>query len=406
MKKKPLIVIGIGLEGRDSLSPRGLMYLHMADELWGNKRLLAGFSDLEIPKVELGEKLIQNLEILQNRDPDKKIVLLASGDPGFYGLGSTLFKLFPEEKIILIPQTGLLQEAFAAAGYSWEDAVLLSAHATLNSDLINTVKRNRKVGILTSPENTPSVISRKLYQAGLRDGIVFVFENLGMDCQNRFQGSIKECASRSFSDLNVMLLIRNKDWQPDQEGVVRQDDAYAHRNGLITKRDIRILCLDRMTIRPADIIWDIGAGSGALSIEAAERAWKGKVFSFEKDSDCIEFIRKNQERFYVQNLEIVPGAAPESLRNQPLPRTVFIGGTGGNLIQILDYLAENMVKPWNLVMNFTVLENLTAAAHWFKEHGYEPEILQADIKYTAKIEAGMRLVPQNPVFILSLSVGL
>jgi precorrin-6Y C5,15-methyltransferase (decarboxylating) len=158
-----------------------------------------------------------------------------------------------------------------------------------------------------------------------------------------------------------------------------------------------------MKIRPKDIIWDIGAGSGALSIEAAERAWKGKVFSFEKDPGCIEFIRQNKERFSAQNLEIIPGTAPEILKDQPLPQTVFIGGSGGNLLQILDHLAEHLPRPWNLVMTFAILENLTAATYWCNSRKLVPEILQADLKYAAKIESGMRLVPQNPIFILSLS---
>ncbi len=405
VEKKPLVVIGVGIEGRAGLTPRALQRILSADELWGNDRLLSQFQDLKIAKVSLSENLLQKIESLPLREADKAIVLLASGDPGFYGLGSTLLRKFPEEKIQLIPQPGFLQEAFSAAGIAWEDAALLSAHSGIHADLIHHLRRQRKIGILTSPKNTPANLARLMLDSGLAEGMIYVLENLGMEDQRIFQGSVAECASRTFADLNVMLIVRDETWQAIPEGAIRPDEAYARRNGLITKRDVRLLCLDRLQIRPDDTVWDIGAGSGALSIEAAERARKGKVFSFEKDTECIRLIQTNRERFHVRNLKIIAGEAPESLTDHPLPQRVFVGGSGGYLTEILDFLLARLKKPWNLVMTFAILDNLLIAVNFLRAYGFNPEIVQADFKYTAKIENGLRLVPQNPVFILSLTIG-
>ncbi len=404
VEKKPLTVIGIGIAGRAGLAPDILQLIRSTDELWGSDRLLAQFADLAIPKVSLNEKLTEKIKDLPQREAGKGIVLLASGDPGFFGLGSTLLRKFPQEQIRLIPQPGFLQEAFAAAGVPWDDAALLSAHHGIQSDLVHHLRRQRKLGILTSPQNPPDKIARLMLDCGLDQGCIFVFENLGMLNQRVFRGSAAECASRSFADLNVMLILRDASWQGVPEGALRPDETYARRNGLITKRDIRLLCLDRLQIRPDDIIWDIGAGSGALSIEAAERAWAGKVIAFEKDPECLSMIQTNREQFHVPNLELVSGIAPDSLPGHPLPQRVFVGGNGGRLTEILAFLLESLKRPWTLVMTFAILENLLTALTFLRTHGFEAEVMQADLKYTATIQDGVRLVPQNPIFILSLTL--
>jgi len=191
------------------------------------------------------------------------------------------------------------------------------------------------------------------------------------------------------------------DWQPPALAAPRPDDAYAHRNGLITKADIRALCLSRLALREMDMIWDIGAGSGAVSIEMAEQAWRGQVFAIEKDPEGLAFIRQNMARWGALNVEVVAGEAPAALAGLPAPSAVFIGGSGCQLETILRQVAQAALPGCRVTATFALLENMLEAFQWMKGAGWNPSLAQAQLAYGAAIAEGTRLVPVNPVFIVS-----
>lgn len=398
---EPVVVIGVGVEGVGSLTPQALMHIEQADQLWGSERLLALLPNFAGKRVTLTKGIVAMLETLKTRPEQTRIVLVASGDPGFFGLGSTLLRILSPDEVVLIPQVSTLQTAFARARLSWQDAHFTSAHARPLAEVIGLARRFRKLGILTDPQNTPAQIAAKMLAAGVSDCRAIVCENLGEAREAITDTRLSALIGRSFSDLNVLLLVQDEDWQPTPLLHPRLDSAYAHRNGLITKMDVRTLCLSRLKLCETDVIWDIGAGSGAVSIEMAELAWRGRVFAVERDVECLGYLQENTTRFGVLNVDIVAGEAPGVLQGLPPPNAVFLGGSRGQIGEILTTIAEAARPGCRLTATFAILENMLEAYQWLKESGWAPALTQVQLSYGAPLADGLRLAPLNPIFIVN-----
>ncbi len=404
-----MTIIGIGRTGTDGLSSQTIEKIRQADVLIGSDRLLKLFPDFGGERIPLNHGLTDTIQGIGPRIGKENIVMLSSGDPDFFGLTGTVKTLFPEAALEIIPAVSYMQEAFAKAGLTWEDAALISVHQNLNAAFWGALRRFRKIGLFTGPDTLPQVIAGQLNLNAdpfiADDYRVWIFQNTGMENELTYTGTLESCISQKFDGLCTMILMHSGNWQPRPEGYVRADRLYDHRNGLITKADVRALIYERMPIREDSIIWDIGAGSGAVSIEMAERAWKGSVYAVERDDECLKFIHDNARKFNTKNLQIVPGCAPEVLADLPDPDVVFVGGSGGQLIPILDFLSKKSEKNPSLVMTFTIFENCAEAMKWFKMKGFLFDLCQVDISQAAPILDGHRFVPQNPVFILKAELG-
>ena len=401
MKPEAVVVIGVGLDGPASLSQRLQDQINQADELWGGERLLTMWPTFRGSKVVLGKKLGEELRKLLKRPSDKKIIVLASGDPGFFGVGASLLNVLPPEDVRLIPQPSVLQEAFATVKLPWNDAAFTSAHARPLTEVIGLVRRHPKLGILTDPNQTPAWIAEKLLAAKIADCRAIVLENMGGIDEKITESRLTLLPKQSFASLNVLILVQDPGWKPVRNTTIRPDDAYDHKKGLITKMDVRVTSISRLGLRETDLIWDIGAGSGAVSIEMAEIAWRGQVFAIEKDVECLACLHTNLERFGLSNIEIIPTAAPEGMIDLPAPDAVFIGGSDGKLEPILLFIEKSIRSTCRVVANFTLMENLLFAYHWMQDHGWQPELTEAQFSSGTPIGGGTRLAPANPVFILS-----
>jgi precorrin-6B C5,15-methyltransferase / cobalt-precorrin-6B C5,C15-methyltransferase len=401
MAPEPVVIIGVGLEGQAGLSPAVREKIGRADELWGSDRLLRMWPDGHQKKVRMDHQIATVVQGLKLRPADRRVVILASGDPGFYGVAASVLRALPVEEVVIHPQASWLQAAFARIGVCWNDAALTSAHARPIAEVIGLARRYPKVGILTDPKQTPALIAEKLLAAEIPDCRAIVLENIGAPEEKIIESRLRALPGQTFAPLNALILVHDPDWRPLQSLKVRPDEAYAHKKGLITKQDVRTLCLSRMGLRESDIIWDIGAGSGALSIEMAELAWRGRVFAVEKNAECLACLRTNVQRFGLLNVEIIAAAAPDGLPDLPAPDAVFIGGSDGKLEPILLHIAESTRSTCRVVANFALLENLLSAYHWLQEHGWQPELTEAQFSYGTPLGSGTRLAPANPVFILS-----
>lgn len=398
----PVLIIGVGAEGPSSL-PRALQRrIAQADQLWGGRRLLKHWISHPAPKVELGADLAQRVQELQQRG-DQRVVILASGDPGFYGIAATVLRVLPADEVEIVPHVTSLQLAFARIGEEWNDAALTSAHARPLAEVVGWARRARKVGVLTDREHTPAAIARTLLDAGVGDCRAVVAENLGLPDEQITDTWLEALAEAEFGPLNVLLLIRSGDWRPRPAFAPRPAGAYAHRGGLITKREVRAISLARLAPRETDTVWDIGAGSGAVSVEMAELAWRGRVYAVEKDAENARYIRENAARFGVLNITVVEGRAPEALTELPRPSAVFIGGTGGEMEAILrhvDAAARRKPSGCRVVANLATLENLVSMQRVMEKLGWRPDVTQVSIARGRAIAGLTRLAPLNPVFIL------
>jgi precorrin-6Y C5,15-methyltransferase (decarboxylating) len=385
-----------------------------ADHLWGGERLLAQWPDHPAGRTIIKSNVEEMVERLQGRG-SARVVVLASGDPGFYGIVGTLLRHLLPNEVEIVPHVSSLQLAFARAGVDWNDAIFTSAHARPLSEIVGWARRARKLGVLTDTKNTPGQIAQTLLDAGLDDCRAIVAENLGLPDERIADTYLSTLRAQSFGPLNVLLLLRDADWRPQATFGPRPDDAYAHRRGLITKADVRALSLARLALCETDTAWDIGAGSGAMSVEMAELAWRGRVFAVEHDTENLGYVRQhdtenlgyvrqNAARFGALNVEVVAGRAPAALKGLPAPNAVFVGGTGGEMVGILAQIERVAVSGCRVVINLATLENLTEALETMRAHNWSPQVTQVSVAHGKDVGGRTRLAPLNPVFIVHTAI--
>ncbi len=266
--------------------------------------------------------------------------------------------------------------------------------------MVGWARRAAKLGILTDPAHTPAALARALLTAGLEDCRAIVAENLGLPQERLVEGRLSQLAGQEFAPLNVMLLIREADWRPQPVLAPRADEEYTHRRGMITKAEVRALSLAALALAETDTAWDVGAGSGAMSIEMAGLAWRGQVYAVESDSEHVECIRENIARFGALNVMLVEGRAPEALRGLPPPRAVFIGGSGGQMGGILECISQVARPGCHVVLNVATLEHLDEARRHMRALGWLPSLTQVNIARERTLSGLTCLAPLNPVFIL------
>jgi precorrin-6Y C5,15-methyltransferase (decarboxylating) len=389
----PVVVIGIGDNGVDSLSQGALRRIDDAEVLAGGERHLAFFADHPAEKLTIRDNLKELAARLQAET--RRVVVLASGDPLFHGIAGYLTNKVGRERLEVLPNLSSMQLAFARLKESWHDAALLSCHAKPVEDIIDVVRDAKKVGLFTDNENTPARIARELLKAGVSGFTAYVCENLGGADERVSACDLGELVERSFDPLNVLVLIKRgdapvlerRDWTfgiPEEAFYQRQP-----LKGLITKTEVRVLSLAKMRIRPGNVVWDIGAGSGSVAIEAALLG--AQVWAVEKNKEDCDIIRRNIEKFGASQVTVVPGIAPAALADLPAPDAVFIGGTGGEMGEILNLCRERLTAGGRLVVNVATLENLAQTdCH---------DVTMVQISRTRPILNLHRFEALNPVFI-------
>ncbi|MCS7222057.1 MAG: precorrin-6y C5,15-methyltransferase (decarboxylating) subunit CbiE [Anaerolineae bacterium] len=395
-----ILVVGVTGKGRAGLDPALQARIAAADLLIGRSRLLAEWPECAGEKLALGANIAEMIERLRARG-EARAVVLCTGDPGLYGIGGTLARHFGAAELEIVPAVSSVQLAFARIGLPWDDTAIVSAHGRPLAEVIGWARRAAKVAILTDETNTPGAIATALLARGIADCRAVVAERLELPGERITDTRLADLPGRDFASPNLLLLLRDADWRPEPVGIPRPDDAYAHRRGLITKRDVRALSLSRLMLTPIDTVWDIGAGSGAMSIEMAEQAWRGRVYAVERDPECLSFVRVNCARYGADNVTVVQGSAPAALADLPAPDAVFIGGTGGLMREILQYVVERARPGCRLALNLATLEHLTQAQAVLRDLGWAPAIAQVNLAYAEPIAELTRLVPANPVFIIS-----
>lgn len=406
-----IYIIGMGVEGKSSLSQKALHIIEKADLLVGGKRHLICFPEFKRKKIIIGSNLNEVINHIQ-KGSRKNIVVLATGDPNFFGIADFLIRNLGKNKVEIIPNVSAMQEAFARIKENWNDAKLLTAHGR-SVDTDEIIGR-KKVCIFTDPENTPAKIAKALLDKNIKNYTAYVCEDLGTEKEKITQGTLSQISKKKFSPLNVMILIRGQGVKgsrgqgfnprtleplnPPFFGI--PDSEFSHSNGMITKQEIRVISLSKLKLKNDSIVWDIGAGSGSLSIEAALFARNGMVFAVEKEKKRITHIEKNKKKFLTANLEIINKNAPAGLKALPSPDAVFIGGGGKDIYKILALCSKRIKPKGRLVVNAITIETLSSAAAFFKKSGWHIEIISVNIAKTKDITNLNLFNAYNPVFII------
>lgn len=417
----PCRVIGVLDDGVNSLSATALAYLRTADVVIGGSRTLA-LLDAEIRAGATTHDLTGQLKAVPQwvrtaRDAQQSCVVLATGDPLCHGIAPYLAQHVCLDALDILPNLSTLQVACARVGLAWQDARIVSVHSKDAGEwvrgshpghglyaLAQAVRSQHRLLVLTSPDNSPDRIARLLLTEGLGgDFHMAVAENLLQANERVYtQLSPEQASIMRFADLNVVLLWRSQaPVVPVLLGL--PDHAFAQRQpekGLITKQEVRAVSLARLQLRANSVVWDIGAGSGSVGLEAARLCPLGHVYAIEKNEADHAIAQSNHAAFGVSNYSLQHGKAPEGLDQWPDPDAVFIGGSGGELTELIALILSRLRAGGWLVMNFVTLENLATATVALQAAGAPWDVVQLQASRSKPILHMHRMSAENPVWIV------
>ena len=389
---KEINIIGMGMSEK-TLTSEALELIKKADILIGAKRLINEFSHLNKPSFNayLSDDI---LEIIEKEDRER-IAILVSGDVGFYSAAEKLTDTLKNYDPNLIAGISSVSYFFAKCRLPWKDANLISCHG-IDTNIVSSVGRNRFTFALTG-KNVPE-LQKELDKFGFGDLKVWVGENLGSEEESIQETIISDLSGKEFSSLTV-LIIEN----PDFDSRIRTgipDEEFIRGKVPMTKSEVRSVCLSKLSLSPNDIAYDIGCGTGSVTIEMAFSAYDGKVYAFDKNEEAIGLLEKNCEKFHLDNVEAICGLAPECLEGLPVPDVAFIGGSSGNMDEIVSYL-YGINSNMRFVITAVTLENAMAGLNSLKNVGISGDIVQVAVSKGKAIADLHMLIAQNPIFIIS-----
>lgn len=312
------------------------------------------------------------------------VAVLASGDPLFFGIGDLLGRRFDRARMVVFPVVSSMQLAFARLGLPWHDARFLSLHGRKFLRIAAQILPFAKICILTDAFNTPATIASKLLDHVTAEQesnfTLFVGEELGSTRERMTSGSLKEIAEKDFKSPNILIILQNKRITSELPVFGLEERDLAHSRGLITKNEVRAAVLHALMLPRYGVFWDIGAGSGSISIEAARLSNELQVFAIEKNAEQLGHICKNREKFHSSNVEVIDGQAPEILALLPDPDRVFVGGSGGNLAEILDLASERLRIGGRIIVNAVLDKTAEEAPEILFSHGLAVEMSKISVE--------------------------
>jgi len=401
MSQQKIYLVGAGITGWEGFGQKALEVINRAEVLIAHQRHLDIFPDFRGEKMVLDDLSIM-LDFL--RHTEKRSVVLGSGDPNFFGVARFLMRNLPKERIEIFPNLTSVQYAFARIKEPWDDAVFVSVHGRGLGKAIDRIIASEKVAILTDKVNTPAAIARELIERGAEGYDAWLCEDMGMAGEKFTKTDVRGLLEIPASELNILILI--KAWEPQLVhypllGI--EDDEFATSKKLITKQEVRAVTLAKLQLQDDLTVWDIGAGSGSVSIEASNLVPNGKIFALEKNGQCLGFLKDNLKKFVARNVKLIEAFAPEGLDELPDPDRVFIGGSGGMLEEIIDAVDRRLKTEGRVVINAVTLDTLTKAVEILEGHGYTVEITCVNISRTKNLSDYKLFEAQNPVYIIAAS---
>ena len=398
----PVNIIGIGM-GPQDLTDRHLTLIEQADVLVGGKRILDFFKDSKAQKKSIGKDIDAIIKFVRSKMKTHQVVVLTSGDPLFYGIGATLAKTLGPDKVVIHPNVSTVAAAFARIKEPWSDVHIVSLHGKKNKQkLLNVLEKGDSIAVLTDPRQNPTWVAQLLLEKNYADFIICVLENLGAASERFKWYSLRQAAVMEYKSPNLVVLKRgtNKSEIKKKAHLGMPDGWFAHQAGLITKSEVRAVSLSKLQLLPNHTMWDLGAGSGAVSIEASAILNNGRIFAIEKNPRRIELIKENIQRFRVKNLKVKKANLPQGLDNLPAPDRVFIGGGGKELGRIIKAVAAVLKEKGIIVINTVLIPSLDIASKTLGQLGFESEIIQVQINRGSEMPRGQRFEAQNPVWII------
>lgn len=419
-------VIGMLDDGLEGLNQQQLRRLRTADVVIAGTRLL------NTVRQQLDEKVVYHdltgqlanipVWIEQSLKDNLSVAVLATGDPLCHGIANYLYRRIEPGQLEILPNVSTIQLACARLGIAWPKVHISSIHSKDSGEwhqgarpehgmyhLVQALRQQELVVVFTSPDNTPGRIARMLLLEHLDEEFEFSVVSHLLQSDEKVQAKldILHASETEFDDPNIVILQRKRRKHP-QVLFGLSDDDYIQRKpekGLITKREVRAVSLARMQLRANSIVWDIGAGSGSLGLEAARLCPQGHVFAIEKNADDIDIIKDNWREAQISNYTLLHDKAPQGMQHWLDPDAIFIGGSGGELPELIRLGLDALNEDGWLVMNFVTLENLTSAINTLQTLQAFWDVTQIQASRSQPILHMHRMAAENAVWIVSAQAG-
>ncbi len=405
----PVSIIGIGDDGLDAVPDSARQLILSADLLVGSERSLALVPEATGKRLTVGSDLDQVVKQI-NAAGEVKTAVVVSGDPLFYGLARFLCDRLGQDRCEIVPHVSSMQLAFARVKQSWDDAYLTNLAQHDLETVVEKVRIAEKVGLFTTEECGPAEVAQGMLDRRIDYFTIYVCENLGARNERVTRGSVAEIAGQSFQPLNVMVLVRDSE-APDRprEPLVRSlfgnpDEVFIQstpKHGLLTSAEVRSMALAQMALDSRSIVWDVGAGCGSVSVEAAQLAPGGKVFAIEQDAEDIALIEENAGRFGVTNVTPILGKAPEAWADLPDPDAIFIEGSGREVVRIAELAFDRMNPSGRLVANLVSIQATNELLEALTKRTSQVQVWMINVARGTDQLQRLRFDALNPTFLIA-----
>ena len=398
---KKVSIIGLGIGSLSYMHKKAAETIEACDCLIGAKRMLRDFQDLNKEIYESSNA--ENICGYINQESFKSYGILVSGDSGFYSLSKRITELLGKNKDIHIeniPAVSSLQYFASKLNLSWDNMKYISAHGR-NLNIISNVIFNKKTFILTGSDFGPGHICEILTNKGLGHLKVSVGENLSYDDERIVEDEAAAVSKMKFEGLAVMI-VHNDDCISIDEGYRSiKDEEFVTGMAPMTKSEVRTVCVGKLNLKSNYTVYDIGAGTGSVSVEAALKLYDGTLYAIEKNQEAAALIEKNIEKFKTYNIEIIKGTAPEAIEDLPIPDACFIGGSSGNMDEIINAVLKKNPGV-NVVINTITLQSLNEAISCMEKYEFrDVEIVNVSVAKSKKAGKYDLMIGQNPIYIIS-----
>lgn len=405
---KKVWVLGIGPGEEDYLLPLAKRRAEEAEVLVGGKRALDLLAGPGQETKEIKGSLALIVDYIKEKKQNQQVAVLLSGDPGLYGMLNYLKKNFAAEELEVVPGISAMQMCFARLKLPWQDIKIVSLHGRSRENLLRWVKEYPKLAFFTDDKLSPQEIGAYLQANGIRKRRVVIAENLSYPDERIVETDLNGLAAQPGFQNAVMLIMQEENeadfWPYVTPGV--PDDLFIRGDVPMTKEEVRAVTLAKLRLKRDSRVYDLGAGTGSISVEAALLAPLGQIVAVERHAKGVKLIEQNKARFGLANLTAVEGEAGAVLAGLPEADRIVIGGSGGHLAKMLSLTREKLTDGGRVVLNCIVLETLQEALACLENlHFADIEVIQVAVTRAEKVGSMRMMKALNPIFIIAAKKG-
>lgn len=397
MSREKITIAGIGMDGASTLTSEVRTAIERADILIGAQRMLEPFKALG--KKMFSEYRAEEILRITEENPEAQICVLMSGDSGFFSGTERLLALLRESgrSAEVIPGVSSLSYFAAKIDKPWQNMKIVNLHGQ-SANIARAAVRNQYCFFLLGGENTPAAVCRRLCKYGLGEVVVYIGCDLAYSSERIVSGKASEFCETEFSGLCVMVTENASPEQGVRFGI--SDEEITRGDVPMTKSEVRSVVISKLQIPQRGVCWDLGCGTGSVSVEMALYCCEGTVYSVDKSEEAISLTKANAVKFRCDNIRVVSGNIPEALAELPAPDSVFIGGASGKIGVVLNEVYSRNPEAV-IVVTAVSLETLNEAVSEFDKRGVSAQIVQLAVTRTKRLGSHTMLSAENPIFVIT-----